>query len=284
MNIALCFAVRNCGKYLNDVFKNIELLKTLDINIFSIFVYDNCSDNSEQLLLEYKTKNKDKDNIFIEKIINNSPLRTVRIAKARNKCLEILYNKLKNISFHIVIDCDNVGAPKWNMDIINKYLHNFDGDNWDCISFNKNSESKSYPYYYDIWALLYDDFKEHCYGYTLNKCLDVVYLMRRDITRKLEQCKSNSIEVMSAFNGFAIYKTERFKGFYYDGLYKNFKPLITDAERNKTIETLKKYNIHTELAQGEKCGSGEQVSEHLFYHVSALNKGRKIKISKFIIN
>lgn len=29
MNIALCFSVKNCGEYLNDVFKNIELLKTL---------------------------------------------------------------------------------------------------------------------------------------------------------------------------------------------------------------------------------------------------------------
>ena len=56
MNIALCFTVRNCGKYLPDIFKNIELVKTLNVNVFCIFVYDNCSDNSASLLLEYKKK------------------------------------------------------------------------------------------------------------------------------------------------------------------------------------------------------------------------------------
>ena len=39
MNIALCFTVRNCGKYLPDIFKNIELVKTLNVNVFCIFVY-----------------------------------------------------------------------------------------------------------------------------------------------------------------------------------------------------------------------------------------------------
>ena len=32
----------------------------------------------------------------------------------------------------------------------------------------------------------------------------------QDITKKLQDSKSNSIEVMSAFNGFGIYKTKRF--------------------------------------------------------------------------
>ena len=270
MNIALCFCVRNCGKYLSDIFKNIELLKTLNINIFCIFIYDNCSDNSEELLINYKNKNN--NSVIIKEIINNSPLRTVRIAKARNHCLKIIYNELKNISFHIMIDSDDIGAPKWNIDIINKYLNNFDNDNWDCISFNKNE-------YYDIWALLYDDFKHHCWGFG-KYSKSVVNAIKADITKKLQDCKSNSLEVMSAFNGFAIYKTERFKGFYYDGLYTNFKNLVTDSERNKTVEVLKnKFNLDVKCNEifPEHC-------EHLFYHLSAFKKGRIIKISKFIIS
>lgn len=274
MNIALCFCVRNCGKYLPDIFENIELLKTLDFNIFCIFIYDNCSDNSEKLLIEYQKKNE--DSVIIENIENTSNFRTERIAKARNTCLDIVYNKLENISYHIMIDSDNIGSPKWNIDIINKYLNNFDNDDWDCISFNKNV-------YYDIWALSYDDLKHHCWGYLNNKneIIDnVTHCMRKDIVKKLENAKSNSIEVLSAFNGFGIYKTDRFKGFYYDGLYENFKKIITDDERTKTLEIIKqKFNldIHINNYHTEIC-------EHLFYHLSAVKKGRKIKISKFIIN
>ena len=271
-NIALCFCVRNCGKYLRRIFKNIELLKTLNFNIFCIFVYDNCLDNSEKLLKKYKKKNN--DSVFIRKIINNSPMRTVRIAKARNVCLDIVYNELRNITFHIMIDSDNIGAPPWNIDIINKYLNNFDGDNWDCISFNKNC-------YYDIWGLLYNDIYQHCWGFR-EKTPDVIRVMASDITNKLQNSKSNIIEVISAFNGFCIYKTERFKGFHYDGLYDNFATLVTDIERNKTVEALKKLNVNVDHI--EFCGDRGECCEHLFYHLSAFKKGLKIKISKFIIN
>ena len=171
-----------------------------------------------------------------------------------------------------MIDSDNKGAPPWNIDIINKYLNNFDGDNWHCISFNKKS-------YYDIWALLYNDIYQHCFGFE-EKSQDVVRVMKSDITNKLQNSKSNSIEVISAFNGFCIYKTESFKGFYYDGLYDNFKGLVTDIERNKTVEALKKFNLNVTYIEGE----GGECCEHLFYHLSAFKKGRKIKISKFIIN
>ena len=274
MNIALCFCVRDCGRHLSSIFKNIELLKTLDFNIFCIFIYDNCLDNSEELLINYKNKNK--ESVIIKEIINNSNWRTARIAKARNVCLDIVYNKLKNISFHIMIDSDNINTPKWNIDIINKYLNNFDGDNWDCISFNKRN-------YYDIWALLYDDFKHHCWGFGKNSS-KVTLVMKNNIIKKLQNSKSNSIEVMSAFNGFGIYKTERFKGFYYDGLYDNFKGLVTDIERNKTVEALKKFNLNVNCKMSNHQHGRDGHCEHLFYHLSAFKKGRIIKISKFIIN
>ena len=266
MNIAICFCVRNCGKYLPSIFENIERLKILKFNIFCIFVYDNCSDNSEKLLLEYQTNS---NNVIVKNITNNSKHRTVRISTARNVCLDIIYNELDNISFHMMIDSDDRCSNNWNIDIINKYLNNFDDDDWDSISFNKKD-------YYDIWALLYDNFKHHCFGY--DRGMNVVRAMQRDISKKLNECKSNSIEVLSGFNGFAIYKTEKFKDFYYDGLYENFKNLVSDDEVNNSIQALKdKFNLDVKLRQNPCC------CEHLFYHISAFKKGRKIKISKLIV-
>lgn len=267
MNIAICFCVRNCGAYLPDIFNNIERVRTLNVNVFSIFVYDNCTDNSEQLLKEYYEKNKEYT--VLRHIENYSEHRTVRIAKARNTCLDIVYHELNNISFHIMADCDDIGAPPWNIDIINKYLHHTDNDDWDCISFNRTD-------YYDIWALLFDDIKHHCWGFGQQSPL-VVHAMREMIMNKLSTCTTNSIEVLSAFNGFCIYNTERFKGFYYDGFYSNFKHLITDTELYYTVKAFQRFNLHVDLYETIEC------CEHLFYHVSAYQKGRKIKISKYMI-
>ena len=267
MNIALCFCVRNCEKYLKNIFLNINRIKTLNVNVFSIFVYDNCSDNSGYILEEYQ---KNNNNVIVRNILNTSMYRTIRIAKARNSCLEIVYNELNNIKFHIMIDCDDICSPKWNIGVINHYLTNFDNNDWDCISFFRDD-------YYDIWALMFDDFKHHCWGfikYFHNET--VVDIMKKSIIKKIKENNSNSIEVMSAFNGFCIYKTKKFKGLYYDGMYENFKNLVTEEDRINTIHYLKKYNLDVEI--NNNC---VECCEHLFYNVSAFKRGCKIKISKF---
>lgn len=266
-NISLCFCVRDCEEYLPKIFKNIELMKQLNYNIYCIFVYDNCTDNSPYILDEYRKKNS---NVIVREIKNQSNLRTVRIAKARNTCLQILYDELDDIEFHIMIDSDDINSDRWNINIINQYLKNFDNDNWDCITFNRNN-------YYDIWALLFDDYKHHCWGFG-NKSNEVVNAMKRSIIHKLNNLKENSIEVISAFNGFGIYKTKKFKGIKYDGYYSNVKPLITDYERYNTIKVLKeKHGLDVEIKNTLEC------CEHIFYHINARRNGLKIKVSKFTI-
>ena len=184
----------------------------------------------------------------------------------------ILFLEKSVDQFYLVIYCDDVCIPKWNVALINKYLNNFDNDNWDCISFNRSG-------YYDKWALLFDDFKHHCWGFNTpvqNKT--AVKIMKNTIIHKLNNAKHNSIEVISAFNGFAIYRTSRFKGCYYDGLYSNVKKLITENERNATLKLFKqRFNVNFTIHATDEC------CEHIFYHLSAIHQGCKIKISKFKI-
>jgi hypothetical protein len=274
INLAFCLCVRNCEKHLTNIFKNIDLFND-KYNLFTIIVYDNCKDNSENLIKEYQTKNA--NNVYISNIENTSKYRTVRIAKARNECLDIIYNKIKNIDLHIMLDADNVNDKAWNIDIINKYLNNFDNDNWDAISFNRNN-------YYDLWALLYDDFKHHCWGYKEKEnSIKVLSYMKTEITDKLNNLKktsNNSIRCLSAFNGFSIYKTPKFKDILYDGIYENFKSLISDKEREQTLNFVRTKidkNLMIDESKIEHC-------EHLFYHLSAIKKNNcVIKISKFCI-
>jgi len=266
-NVACCLAIRNCGQYLNKIFKNLDLLSEHFINFYVICVYDNCNDNTEQLLNEYKKKSTFKVLLFHNKN-NKSNLRTVRIANSRNICLDIIENTL-NIDFHFVIDADNVNILKWDIDLIKYYLNT---DDWDCLSFNRKS-------YYDIWALLYDNYKHHCWGFKNSQA--VVNFMRKDIVNKLNKLKDYELyNCLSAFNGFAIYRTNIFNNMRYDGTYLKFKTLVTDKERIITLNKLRTI-MNNKLIN---INNYQQHCEHLYYHLSAIkNNNARIRISKKIL-
>ena len=273
-HVAMCFSVRDCGGYLPSLFANIEdLRKGLpDTRVTCIFIYDNCSDNSEQLIREYA---RDRPDVVVETLVNLSPLRTVRIANARNRYLEIL-ETLDGVDYHIVVDCDDVCASRWDIGVIRESLESSEG--WDSLSFNR-------PDYYDIWALLFDGFIHHCHGFASRTCpsepTGVVQLMQSYLQHKLAQSSEPTVAVWSAFCGFAIYKTPRFRGFRYDGQASSFQTLFTDQDR-RTLEygLICYYNMDVVCLPNGSCAEPGQVCEHLFYHVTAVRHGRKIHVSK----
>ena len=276
-SIVLCFTLRNCYKYLFDIFNNIKLLvDNCNYKITCIFVCDNCSDHTIRLVKKYKYYSNHK--VIFKHIVNKSRIRTVRIAKARNVCLDILYNLDFKVDYHFMIDGDNRNTHRWNTDVINKYIENFDNDNWDCITFNRK-------HYYDWWALLIDDFKQHLYGFEVPNYTEntnnIAYFLDGYIKNKLKKSQNNSIECLSAFNGLAIFKTDRYKGIKYDGLYSNIKKLITDKEREYTIKFLQK-NLNG--LDNLKLNNEIDCCEHIYYNLLARKQNNCIiKISKFIV-
>jgi GR25 family glycosyltransferase involved in LPS biosynthesis len=264
--VVCCLVIKNCGKYLNDIFNNLNLLSEQFINFYVICVYDNCNDNSEQLLNEYKNKSKFRVLLYNYNN-NNSNFTTVRIANARNMCLDIM-NQHFDVDFHFVIDCDDVNVLKWDIDLFKYYLNN---DEWDCLSFNR-------PVYYDIWGLLYGEYKHHCWGFK-NDSVNVVNHIRQDITNKLNRLNGYELfECLSAFNGFAIYRTKKFINVRYDGSYAKLKSLISDEERMITLNKLK-IEMNNNLL--EINNNFIECCEHLYYHISAIkNNNARIRISK----
>lgn len=221
--------------------------------------------------------------VIVRTIPNPSPLRTVRIAKARNVCLDEL-DHLGDVEYHAMIDCDDKGAGQWNLEVIRNALS--DSDDWDCLSFDRS-------HYYDSWALLFDGFTQHSWGFRPRRSPGfmrmrksdgrVNTLMLAEIRRKLDTSPTHTIEVVSAFNGFAIYKTRRFRGLRYDGYASNFNRLYSDASRRLLEYGLfHKYGIDTLCVADGADGNGE-ACEHLLYHVNAHRRGCKIKISRSIV-
>ena len=197
----ICGAVKNCGPYLEKVFQNIETIGELFEDYKIIISYDNSTDNSFDFLQQYKITHT--NNIIIHH--NTEPIsqyRTHNIAKARNSCLQIIRTLYPNYEYFIMIDCDDVCASPINIEPFIYYLTN--NSDWDALTFNKVP-------YYDTWALSkypyafsnmhFKDF--HTWGLFIEK------IIKNTPPKTLISC-------LSAFNGFAIYKTNKFINCFYD--------------------------------------------------------------------
>ena len=157
------------------------------------------------------------------------------------------------------MDFDDVNSKEVNIEPIKKVLNR---DDWDSVSFNK-------PLYYDIWALSINPFYLSCahIGENAGKA------MSKYIINILNNAKKDElIQCASAFNGFAIYRTEKFLNCYYYGRL-NLSLLPKD---------LIKQNI--DLFKGKFDYNKVEDCEHRYFHLMAIDKNQaRIKISPEIV-
>jgi hypothetical protein len=151
--------------------------------------------------------------------MNNSAIRafdtgrTARIAVARNGILHVIrdlhkrgfYNK-----YFIMMDSNEYACVgQINIATLCSALER--SDEWDSVSFNREAG------YYDFWALSYDKYIYSIYHVAnRNETLHNIFM---DFEAKLKNAKivqngSNKgyefIPVYSSYNGFAIYKSDKF--------------------------------------------------------------------------
>ena len=193
MKCCICGTVRECGKYLKDVFSNMEQVGKLFDEYVIILYYDYSRDNTLKLMEEYAVINPK-----FSYHVNKDPLsiyRTHRIAKGRNYCLQQIREKYSDYEYFAVMDCDDKGSRKMKINLLEQYLKNRNKE-WDSLSFN-------YPTnYYDSWALSIRPFVASCNHF---KERDIGMNYIKKIIQHID--KRKLIPCYSAFNGFAIYKT-----------------------------------------------------------------------------
>ena len=206
MNCCICGPVKNCAPYLKKVLENIEKIGSLFNDYTILIYYDKSNDNTLEILKEYQTKNPKLDLYVNSKPI--SKFRTHNLAIARNLCLNFIRNNKEKYPFFIMMDFDDVNCKEVNLEIIKKSLKRED---WDGLTFNTS------PIYYDIWAL---SIKPYYFSYLHFKQSTI---FNHDIYKKyidylLKNVPNGGLlKCLSAFNGFAIYRTHKFLNTYYDG-------------------------------------------------------------------
>jgi|LauGreDrversion4_1035100.scaffolds.fasta_scaffold14192_4 hypothetical protein len=268
MKCCICGAVRNVETYLNSVFANMEKIGGLFDDYVIIIYYDNSNDNTLQKLKEYQIINP-KLNFYVNKKFI-SDFRTQRIANARNGCLQMIRENYIDYDMFIMMDCDDVCSSDINLPVLKEYLNK---NSWDALSFNKPND------YYDIWALSIRPFI-FSYRHYRNPTT-VLKNMKVYIKELLSNVPKNGLlKCASAFNGFAIYRTNKFVNCNYDGrvrldLIPNNYIYNNVVINGQKIE-FKKY-AGTEQTFNEDC-------EHRSFHLEAINKnGARIRISPEIL-
>lgn len=269
MKCCICGAVRNCGPYLSKVFQNIEKIGAIfdDYNI--LIYYDKSNDNTLGILKSYQQKNP-----RLKLYINNnlvSKFRTHRLAHARNFCLNYVRSlDLNEYPFFIMMDFDDVNAKEVKPEILKKYLLR---DDWDGLSFNTS------PKYYDIWAL---SIYPYCFSYNHFNYTNInsYNAIQTYIMMKLSKCKQGELlRCISSFNGFSIYRTNKFLNTNYDGRVRvdlvPKKYLLAHMEAANSPIVFKDYG-HVK-GEFEDC-------EHRAFHIQAINNDNaRIMITKDIL-
>jgi hypothetical protein len=252
MNCCICGTVRNCGQYLDKIFSNMEIIGSLFQKYRIILYYDKSDDDTLNKIKQYSNRNNNL--IFYVNTSQMLPYRTHRIALGRNKCLDLIRQYFLDYTFFIMMDCDDRCAKDININLLKYYLQI---DTWDSLSFNHPDG------YYDSWALSKFPYVLSCHHFNDNS-IGIRYIT--NIINKYP--KNKLIKCISAFNGFAIYKTNKFINCHYDGHFRlDYIPKVLIYKNIK-------YAGPINLSQNkEDC-------EHRFFHFSAFFKnGARIRIS-----
>ena len=251
--IGLC--VYNNAKGLPRVLRNIEKLKKVFQQVKIIAFYDTSSDNSLDIL-----KNHGEIDILVSpQHYTKSKIRTENIAFARNQILARIRDTYYTYPYFIMMDSNEYSCVgELRIEPILWCLQHV--DLWDGISFNREAG------YYDTWALSFEPFVYSFFHFTNWK--KVVEKMRAEFQFLLENAekKKELIPVLSAFNGFAIYKTNKFLNCRYSSDIR--------------IQLFPKNMVQQQIIiTGEKIVPNfSQDCEHRAFHLEAIQQGAKLRI------
>ena len=262
----ICGCVRDCESHLNSVFQNIRNISQLFSDFHIIIAYDDSSDYSLNKLHKIrKTFPDGKMTVLMGDTISLTSIRTQNIANARNLILdEIRQNRKLNFDYFIMMDMDDACSGNMNISVLDKYLHHERSGNpikWDALTFNR-------PNYYDVWAPSIKPYTFSCWHYSKGKT--IAGEMKEFIQKKLAETSDNKlIPCISAFNGFGIYRINKYINIDYEWDIRRTleiypKNMIDIMSRHVGLEPIARY---------DDC-------EHRYFHICASKKnGAQIFIS-----
>jgi hypothetical protein len=209
---------RNCEVFADRVLSNLDRLAGAYTNVAYVFGVSDCQDNTRAVFEAWLAKGHKGRVLDLGDLAPTLPLRTARIAFARNACLEAI----EAAEFHafehvVVVDMDDVLAQSVSPDAF------VAAGNWlDARPERAAVFANAAPLYYDIWALRHDPWcPADCWRPiwdSPSKRTETAAKLRELVRRQVPiPADIAPIPVRSAFGGLAIYKRKFVTGRQYKG-------------------------------------------------------------------
>ena len=142
--IIFACAIRNCEQYLHKVYLNLSNLASQFKEYKIIFIESDSSDKTIDLLKYFQTLNSNIEIISLGNLEYQYPVRTDRLAIARNCYLDIVESKYSDYDLLCLFDSDDRSSDPINPESL---LSNLQYTDWDMMCANQENK------YYDLWAL-----------------------------------------------------------------------------------------------------------------------------------
>jgi hypothetical protein len=259
----ICGCARDVGNHLINVFENIDKICNNVDDYYIIIAYGESKDNTLEVLRDYQTKNK-KMVIIMED--ERTQIRTQNIANARNKILKKIKELDYGFEYFVMMDMDNVCSPPMQMETFHHILETEKTSpmEWDALSFNRS-------FYYDIWALSIYPYTFSLFHYrSVNSIKKKMHdFIRKQLEKSKQSGKNGLVRCISAFNGFSIYRTEKFIASNYEWETKK----LLNIYPKKMIDAMSTQCLDQPINRIDDC-------EHRYFHIYASTQnGAKICIS-----
>lgn len=210
--LVIAGAVRDDAPWLPAIFKNIAAISDLFLSTACIFVESDSSDNSLELLNEFKNSRPDVEVICLGKLQPTVFELAQRVAIARNTYLDLIESKYSDYDLLLILDMDYINSDPVNIEGL---LSNFKYTDWDMICANQKG------FYGDLWALRHPELMPHdCWEKTHNSFpLTFNAAKRLFVDRRIYFKETDPIiQVQSAFGGSGFVKISSIKGARHEGL------------------------------------------------------------------
>jgi hypothetical protein len=236
---------RDCARWLPDVLDNLARLARLYDRTAFVFAVSDTNDASSCLLREWLGDERQGMVLDLGHLADRLPLRTARIAEARNACLnEIRDSSWAEYDHLVVVDLDDVLAKPLDVGSYRRAIAWLEDTPDRAAVF-----ASATPRYYDIWALRHDswcpdDCWHRIWGRPASQSFEAAKF-REVFARQIQLPRHMApIEVRSAFGGFGLYRM----AFARDGRYAGLD------------------------------GQGREVSEHVAFNESIVRAGGRLHI------
>lgn len=259
MNVVICMCVYNNETSIIPVIQNIRRIRPLFNEIRVIVAYSPSRDNSLSILLN------NSDGLSLEVVqvdITPNVNRTRNISNARNALIQTIRSKYSHYPYFIMMDANEYSCiGEINVDLISETFARH--EEWDAISFNREAG------YYDHWALSISPYVYSFCHFTDGR--NAVTKMRdyfNPILKDFEKNRPNEyISVLSSFDGFSIYKMDKFIDCDYNDII------------DLTLFPVNSIYLHIQTVGINIVPYIEYDCEHRHFHLQAIQKNEaRIKI------